>query len=179
MFDEPGVYAIFNRVSEKMYIGSSINMAKRWTKHRHELRKGTHHCQPLLRAIAKYGLNAFSFDVIEHVSNPDKLIEREQQWINLFNPEYNTCKIAGSVRGIKRSVETKRKLSIALMGNSNATGKVVLNETRQKLSDAAKKRTYSAETRAKMAAAKLGKKQSPELIAKRMIAIAESRKVWL
>ena len=179
MFDAPGVYAIFNRTSEKMYIGSSMNMSKRWIKHRHELRKGTHHCQPLLRAVAKYGIEVFDFQVVEHVADMSKLTAREQQWINLFKPAYNTCQIAGSARGVKRSVETKQKLAAALRGNKNAVGKIVSAETRQKLSEVAKKRTYSEATRAKMANAKLGKKQSTELVAKRMAAIAESRKVWL
>jgi group I intron endonuclease len=162
-----------------MYIGSSVNMAKRWVKHKHELRKGTHHCQPLLRAAAKYGVNAFSFEVIQFVDNLDKLIPCEQQWIDLFRPAYNTCPTAGSARGVKRSVNTRQKLSAALTGNQNATGVTRSDETRQKLSTRAKTRTYSAETRAKMAAAKLGKKQSPELIAKRMAAIAKAREAQL
>jgi group I intron endonuclease len=179
MFDQAGVYAIVNRVNDKMYIGSSVNMTKRWIKHRHELRKGTHHCQPLLRSFAKYGIDALSFEVVEFVSDPDKLIAREQQWIDLFRPAYNTCQIAGSARGVKRSGETKQKLSVALTGNRNPAGFKHSDETRQKLSVLAKTRTYSAETRAKMAAAKLGKKQSPELIAKRMAAIAKAREARL
>jgi group I intron endonuclease len=177
MFHAAGVYAIFNRTSEKMYIGSSVNMAKRWIKHKHELRKGTHHCQPLLRAVAKYGIESFSFDVIQFVENFDELTVKEQQWINLFEPAYNTCQVAGSALGIKRSAETRQKLSIALRNNKNSQGVVVSEEKRQKLSAKAKSRTYSAETRAKMAEAKRGKKQSPELVAKRMAAIAKARKV--
>ncbi len=32
VFNQAGVYAIFNRASDKMYIGSSVNMAQRWSR---------------------------------------------------------------------------------------------------------------------------------------------------
>ena len=175
MYAGPGVYAILNTVNDKMYIGSSVDIARRWIKHKHELRKGTHHCQPLLRAINKYGLDVFSLEIIEYASDAEKLITKEQMWLDFFKPAYNTCKIAGTVRGIKRSETTRQKLSAALKGNTNARGKIVLPETRQKLSDQAKRRQYSRVTRAKMAAAKQGKKQPPELVAKRIAAIVAAK----
>lgn len=175
MFDGPGVYAIVNRVNDKMYIGSSTNMARRWIKHRHELRKGTHHNRPLLRAFAKYGTAFFSFELVEHVEDPAQLIAREQTWIDLFKPAYNTCQKAGTALGVKRSDATRKKLSDALKGNCNGKRVPFSDEHRAKLSKAATGRTYSEETRAKMRVAKLGKKQSPELVAKRMAAIAKAR----
>jgi group I intron endonuclease len=44
------------------------------------------------------------------------LIQREQYYIDLLNPEYNICKIAGSNLGFKHSEITKEKLSISKKG---------------------------------------------------------------
>ena len=47
------------------------------------------------RAIVKYGLNNFMIGIIEYCSI-DKLIERENFYINTLLPEYNILKIPGS-----------------------------------------------------------------------------------
>lgn len=66
-------------------------------------------------ALLKYGYSNFSLDVIEYCES-DKLISREQYYIDLLKPEYNILKIAGSRLGSKHSPETllkykNRKLS--------------------------------------------------------------------
>lgn len=38
-----GVYLITNNINGKMYIGSSINIERRWKEHLRDLRNGNHH----------------------------------------------------------------------------------------------------------------------------------------
>jgi group I intron endonuclease len=73
----------------------------------------------IYNTILKYGYSNFSLDILEYCE-PNKLISREQYYINLLNPEYNILKIAGSRLGAKLSEKTKIRLSIKNKGTNNA-----------------------------------------------------------
>ena len=77
-----GIYKIQNLVNGKVYIGQSIHIEQRWKQHR-LIQKN---CQnkPLYKAFVKYGLDNFSFQVIEECEI-EKLNEREQYWIDYYN----------------------------------------------------------------------------------------------
>jgi group I intron endonuclease len=69
----------------------------------------------IYRSLLKYGYSNFSLNILEYCK-PDSLIAKEQYYIDLLNPEYNICKVAGSSLGRKHSAETllkfkNRKLS--------------------------------------------------------------------
>lgn len=80
----PGVYVIRNIVTNKVYVGSSINTRSRLVGHRRQLRKGTHPNHHLQRAWNRYGADVFVFEVLEHCSVTDRLV-REQFWINTLD----------------------------------------------------------------------------------------------
>jgi group I intron endonuclease len=82
-----GVYKITSP-SGSFYIGSSVDVKSRWAGHRGELRRGKHHCPPLQRAATKYGVDTFTFEVLEECPR-DVLREREQVYLNDLKPEYN------------------------------------------------------------------------------------------
>lgn len=108
-----GVYAIVNTVNWKMYIGSSIDIRKRWNLHRWDLVHGHHHCVPLQRAWTKYGADAFQWNVVEEVADVEQIAEREQAWIDATPrpTRYNTSpQSGGHNRGIVRSEEFKQRL---------------------------------------------------------------------
>jgi group I intron endonuclease len=152
---ESGIYEIVNRVNGKRYVGSAVNLAHRWRQHRCELAKGRHN--PILQnAWNKYGGEAFEFRVIEHVSEPTKLIEREQHFIDCLLPQYNCAKVAGSKLGVKPGKETLAKIAKASKRMWESEG------YRQKMSDAHKGRKPTDEQRAKISAALKGRKQSEE-----------------
>jgi group I intron endonuclease len=102
---------------------------------------------------------------------PEELIPLEQDCIDTLNPYFNICKKAGSSFGVKLSKETLRKMSKAQSGENNPNfGKKLTEEHKQKLSEVHKQRwkkvdrstlnwSASDETRAKMRAARLGKKR--------------------
>lgn len=151
-----GIYVITS-LSGKQYVGSAVSFSARWRLHQHYLRKGQHHSSHLQRAWNKHGEEAFVFSVLFICANPD-LLFYEQRAINVLQPEYNVCKIAGSSLGVVRSAETRAKLS--------ATKQQTSPETRAKMAAAQKGKRLSAEHRSKIGAASLGRKMSAEAIAK-------------
>jgi len=190
-----GVYAIVCQ-NGHLYIGSAVDIAKRWGHHRPVLRQGKHHSSHLQRAWDKYGESAFRFTVLQECE-PEELVAIEQSWMDTLQPEYNIARIAGSCLGIRCTEEKRAKLSAANMGHPGwSKGKKVTEETRTKISAAkkgkpngllGKKRPnhsatmmgheVSQETRDKIAASNTGKKHSAEIrqkmsAAKRGIALS-------
>ncbi len=105
-----GIYVIRNKDSGKVYVGSSVNISKRWRHHLSDLRLEKHHALRLQRSWNKYGESAFFFEIVENLIDPSILIKREQYWIDAYkaiNPinGYNVCPAAGTVRGTKRTDE--------------------------------------------------------------------------
>lgn len=54
-------------------------------------------------------IRRFRLDILEFC-NPDQLIEREQYYIDLINPEYNILRVAGSSLGHRHTEATLAKL---------------------------------------------------------------------
>lgn len=165
-----GIYKITNIVNGKYYVGSSANIAKRVAAH---LRcKGS---IALSRAIAKYGVNNFVYEVLETCPKHD-LIQREQFYINSLKPKYNLSYTAGkidqtpSVRAkISKALKAYfrdnpaagDKISAAQKGRTpHNKGKSPSQETLIKLHISHLGKMVSEETRAKMRAAAAGKRPS-------------------
>ena len=88
-----GIYKIENLINGKKYIGQSTDIKNRWYRHKKYAEKqytndGKRYYQHLYNAMRKYGLNNFSFEVLEEVSE-DKLNDREKYWINYYNSYEN------------------------------------------------------------------------------------------
>jgi group I intron endonuclease len=49
----------------------------------------------IYRALLKFGYSNFSLEILEYC-DPSYTIGREQYYMDLFKPEYNILKIAGS-----------------------------------------------------------------------------------
>ena len=81
-----GIYKITNKINNKIYIGQSINIARRWQEHRQRAFNinGSQYNIPLYKAIRKYGLNNFSFEILEECIKT-KLDEKEQFYIQKYN----------------------------------------------------------------------------------------------
>jgi len=144
------IYAIVNTVTRDMYVGSAVAVNRRWSAHLCNLRKGTHHCKHLQNAHVKYGEPAFDWEIIQFVDDKVKLIEREQFWIDFFKPAYNKRKIADSCLGVKRSEESRLKMSIAQIGKKQS------EETKAKKSAALKGRARPLAVREKISASHVG-----------------------
>ena len=83
-----GIYRITNIQTGDIYIGSSVDIAKRWYKHRKALNTATHVNQRLQRAWDKYGAAAFNFEIVE-ICVRSQLTAIEQQYITSEQPTYN------------------------------------------------------------------------------------------
>ena len=104
------IYAIVNKINNKLYIGSAKSFYTRFYRHLSRLKRNEHHSIILQNAWNKYGEENFSFELLEIVSL-DEILKREQWYIDFFKPEYNICKKAGNTLGIKHTMETRIKMS--------------------------------------------------------------------
>ena len=77
-----GVYKIINKINGKMYIGSSINILQRWSKHKALLRYNKHSNKHLQNSWNKHGEEAFEFSIIEECKE-NELLLKEQYYLNL------------------------------------------------------------------------------------------------
>ena len=144
-----GIYKIVNIITNKQYIGSSVDLGRRRRTHLYALRKGTHDNPILQAAWNKYGENALEFRIIG-TCPLERLIELEQEVMDHLKPEYNISKTAGSTIGISCSPETRAKIGMA---NSNPS-----IETRIKIGKAAEGRKITEKTRQKMRESHTGNK---------------------
>ena len=119
-----GIYKVTNLVDGKIYIGQSKNIGQRWTKHRCSPfnTNSEQYDTPFYRAIRKYGIDNFQFEVIEQCSI-DLLDEREIYWINFYdstnlNKGYNLT--SGGQKAITTSKLTYEDVEsiINLLANS-------------------------------------------------------------
>lgn len=103
-----GVYYIVNIINGDKYVGSSVDLNKRYNQHKRLLRLNKHHSIKLQRATDKYGLENFVFVIIEICERND-LKMLEQKYID-NNPDYNISKSSHCpMLGRKHSEETKIK----------------------------------------------------------------------
>jgi group I intron endonuclease len=137
------VYVLDNKVNGKVYVGQTIHpLSIRWSQHKHNafIRKLNY---PLYTAIRKYGPDAFDVIEIGQAEDQNHLDEMEKAVIDIFNsmdrtkgynltaggqgvrakPSIETrLKMGRSRKGKKHSEETRKKMSLALLGNKRGTG---------------------------------------------------------
>lgn len=106
-----GIYKITNKVNGKVYIGQSVNIANRWKQHRKTPYNPNDKSYdlPLYRAIRKYSLDNFSFEVIEECTI-EELDSKEIYWIKYYNST-NTEKGYNLKEGGNYCQPTNAKLS--------------------------------------------------------------------
>lgn len=90
MLNKCGVYKITNKVTNQFYIGSSENVARRWSDHktRYKDETGKEYNKELYVAIRQYGLENFNIEVIEECDE-SMLKERESYYIKELNAILN------------------------------------------------------------------------------------------
>lgn len=126
-----GIYEIINTTNGHRYIGSAVDIRRRWVEHRQDLVAGTHHSKYLQRSWSKNGEVSFHFGIIEECT-PEDLLLKEQHWLDMLSPEYNTYRVAGSPLGFRHTPETRARMSVAQIGNQNSLGYKHSDEHRRK-----------------------------------------------
>jgi len=149
-----GIYSIRNKTNNKRYIGSSVNISKRWNTHKRYLRKQMHDNIHLQSSWNSYGEENFIFEIIEENISEEYLIEKENFYLefyeigingsNVFNSSkgYNTCwaNKTGFVNPLKR----KRGIEHHFYGKDpHNKGKKLSSLTKERISDnSARIRTF-------------------------------------
>ena len=101
-----GVYKITNIITGDFYIGSSKDIKLRWANHKCLSKWKLCSGMKLYQAFIKYGLNNFTFEILEETAD---LHNREQYWIEQLNPSYNDKRAKGW--NTERYKETNRRCS--------------------------------------------------------------------
>lgn len=115
-----GIYKIINLTNNKIYVGSSNKILRRWRTHKSGLRRNCHSNLILQNSYNIHGTNSFNFEIIE-LCPIEKLIERENFYINSLKSttkdgNYNIGMAAENgmlnrhhTEGTKRIISEKRK----------------------------------------------------------------------
>ena len=114
-YNYSGIYCLKNTLDNRCYVGSAQKLNYRLWNHKHKLIKGTHANNILQNFVNKYGIDSIYFEILESV-DIDKLIEREQHYIDILKPEFNILLKAGSNAGTIMSEEQKVKISKSRKG---------------------------------------------------------------
>lgn len=127
-----GIYYIFNTKTNKYYIGSSVDIKRRFNEHKKHLKYNNHVNPHLQSTYNKYGLNALKFNILEQCEE-SLLEEKENYYINKYksNDSRYGYNIAIAYHG-KMKQEVKDKIS-----KSNK-GRVFSEEHKRKLSESHK-----------------------------------------
>ena len=168
-----GIYKVTNKINNKSYIGQSKNIEQRMRDHKSISRERN---VLLKRALKKYGVENFKYEVIE-MCELNKLDEREIYWISVLKPEYNLDTGGKGSPNHIVSPQTKKILS----EKGKEFWNKLDNETKNKIISQNLKRPkigheVSKETREKLRQHNLGKKQSEETKEKRKKTMVEKKK---
>lgn len=123
MENKSGIYQWRNLLTNKVYIGSAKDLYTREKVHLARLRKNNHHSIHFQRSYNQHGEGNFVFEILEYVENKEKLIEREQHYLdklgatlflekksNTFvEKTYNMVPRAGSSLGHKMTEEQNQR----------------------------------------------------------------------
>lgn len=144
-----GIYEIRNIVNNKIYIGSSSNLCKRFITHRTKLNNNIHPNKHLQRSVNKYGINKFEFNILEYCTK-DLLVNIEQNWINKTNCNnqkygYNKRILAESNTGYTFNMPEEAKEKLRIIGLNRGSTK----EFKNFMSNLHKNKNVSIETRLK------------------------------
>lgn len=106
-----GLYCFKNLENGEIYIGSSCNLSKRLTNYYSykllsSIKRGR---SKILASLKKNGYSNFSLEILKYC-DPDKVLEREQYYIDTLKPAYKILPTTGSHYGAKRTEETVNKL---------------------------------------------------------------------
>jgi group I intron endonuclease len=148
--DKGGVYMFFNLINGNCYIGSSINLARRFRIHLSSLgynfckRKGPSVKLPLPLAINKYGPNNFVFLILQYCDRrEDVCLGLEQHYLDLYKPKYNLLKLAGASQGFNYSPENIANLKIMNTGRLHPGFNTKISEQQKLLTSLALKNKNS------------------------------------
>ena len=152
-----GIYCAIHRKTGKCYVGSSVNIHRRYGDHIHEAKRGSRNC--FHKALINLGLDAFDFEILE-LCKKDKLLDRERFYIVLLNSAsihgFNIRSKPIANYGVQISDSTRERM------RQNRIGKTHSSEARSKIGDANRSRVFTPEIRDKIGNSSKGRVHSDE-----------------
>ncbi len=106
-----GVYEIKNTKNGHRYVGSSVNVEKRWSTHIAVLVRKKHHSAALQRAWNKYGAGRFVFKILRQCEI--ELLASVEQSEMTLGAAYNCMPRARSSRGFRHTPRTRERMRMA------------------------------------------------------------------
>lgn len=116
--NKAGVYRWINKENGNAYVGSSVNLARRLADYfiKYKIKEGERRGNMIIyQALLKHGPSGFVLEILEYCE-PKDVIVREQYYLTLLKPTYNSLKIAYSSLGFKHSEEAVVKMRAAHIG---------------------------------------------------------------
>jgi group I intron endonuclease len=154
-----GIYFIRNHLNGHTYIGSSVNVRRRWTQHKHYLRAGRHNNPKLQNSWSKNGEAAFDFGMLCHEADRKRMITLEDQYLISEKPYYN-CQAATATGRVDPTMTFRQRVSAALKGRKHS------EEHKRKIGEAHKGQKRSPEACLNIGVGSKGRKHSEETKAK-------------
>lgn len=148
-----GVYCIRNTVNGKRYVGKSKNIMRRFSEHKAAFKSGnkTKISYHLKNAVAKYGIDAFEFIILETMDVLDdvSLAELEVKYMDLFKSTdrrhgYNLKRDSSTSCVCSDDVKSRMSARQSGKGNNN-WGNAWSGEMKNKMSETAKLRHESGD----------------------------------
>lgn len=165
------VYKVTNIVNGKSYIGCAVNYQKRINQHKSCKFKGA---VLLHKAILKYGINSFSFEILQEFKTKEEMFKMEIFYIkeigSLSPSGYNLHhggkggKIMLTEQQYKDRVELGKSLSKINIGNKYSLGRKASDSTKNKISILNKGKKMTEEAKAKISKANKGKSYNKGVI---------------
>lgn len=167
------VYTIHNIKNNKMYVGLSRNVERRWLKHIRVASGKKTDCKYLVhKAISKYGINNFVFSIIQSFAMLKDCKNAEIYWIKYFKSKsrdfgYNLTGGGEGLFGFKHSEASKEKMRSKAIGRKLSqetieilrifnTGKIMSPESKKAIGDFHRGVPLSKEHREKISTARKG-----------------------
>lgn len=188
---KPGVYRMFNIVTNNSYVGSSKNISMRISSHGTRLKSGYKDNAKIKKDLKDHGIESFKFELLEYCDE-SIMKNREQYYFELLKPNYNawptvfnaagrsyTDEQLKSFQGREHVVKDKKsmseKMKLAWIHRKKTpefkellkklkeinTGKVPSDQTRERMSLSGQGRPKTAEFKEMMRRARLGTKWDP------------------
>ena len=86
-----GIYLITNLINNKVYVGQSTDIERRWSEHlrsaqpeKYSIRSARDSKTPIHLAMQKYGINNFTLQILEQCQRSE-LDDKEQYWIDYYH----------------------------------------------------------------------------------------------